>query len=138
MPFGESDPKAIAEAKKRDQASLPVSDENLRKMAMNILGQSGLDKSQLTLTADKPSADQVVFKNGQGGSIKLALVQVDLPPGMTATLDKNDLSTGDQAVLKVSYTPNGKDKAPANFMLQLIMEPFSRVFPVTVHFTQTQ
>jgi len=138
MPFGPSDPKAVEEAKKRDQAAPGISPDKIQRMAQAIMGQSGLDKSQLKLASDKTSSDQAVFKNGQGGYIKLALMEADLPPGMTATLDKNDVGAGEQAVLKVTYTPADKSKTPPAVTLRLVMEPFSRIFPVVVQFAPAQ
>lgn len=138
MPFGASDPKAIEEAKKRSATAPAITEERLQQMAKGILGQSGLDKAQLKLSGTKASSDQAVFKNGQGGWIKIGLMQEDLPAGMKAALDKNDVGPADQATLKVSYTPTGTAKPPASVTLKLVMEPFSRVFPVMVIFDQGQ
>jgi hypothetical protein len=135
MPMGPSDPKAVADARTKAQSGTPaLTPEKLQEQARTILSQSSLDKPELKLASNKESSDQAVFRNGQGGAIKLALLPASLPPGMTAKLDKTDVGANEQAILKVTYTPGSSDKAPADVPLSVLMEPFGRVFPLVVRF----
>jgi hypothetical protein len=139
MPMGPSDPKALQDAQaKKDNPTPMITPEKMKERVGTILSQSALDKSELKLFTNKASSDQAVFRNGQEGSIKLALVQVPLPPGMTATLDKTEVGAKEEAVLKVTYKPGSSDKVPADVALSLVMEPFGRLFPVTVRFVPAQ
>ena len=136
MPMGPSDPKSLAAARTGKPGDMVITPGKMNERVMQIMGQSTLSKPDLRLSPAKESSDQVVFHNGQGGSVKVGLMPVDLPPGMTATLDKSDLGANEEAVLKVTYSPK-KDSVPsADITLNIVMEPFARKFPITVHFVQ--
>ncbi len=123
-------------------SSAPGSAQDLSPQAMaaranQILQQSSVDKSELTLPLDKPSTERVVFHNGQQGSIKLALADGAKPAGLAAELDKTDVNANENAVVTIRYQPAADLAAgavPANFTLRLMMEPFSVQFPITVKF----
>ncbi len=120
------------------QSSSPdLSPQAMAARASQILQQSAVDKSELILPLDKPSTQQVIFHNGQQGSIKLALADGAKPAGLTAELDKSDVNANSNAVVTVRYQPPADLAAgavPANFTLRLVMEPFSVQFPITVKF----
>ncbi len=138
LPMGPSDPKAIDDAHKGVQnGPPPLSPEKMAEMAGAILGQSSLNKTDVTLSADKPSSDEVIFKNGQSGTVKIALETGKLPPGMTANLDKTEVPMNGQAVLKINYTPQ-QGATPGPVTLNIIMEPFSKAFPVNVQFASAK
>ena len=139
MPFGPSDPKAVEEARKhRTDTQPPISPENIQKLAGQILGQSTISRNELTMAVNKPGAEEVIFKNGQGGPVKISLLEAKLPEGLTARLDKTEVPADGQATLKVSYAPPKGDAIPAGVTLNIVMEPFSRMFPVTVRFVRAE
>lgn len=115
-----------------------LSQAGIAALGNQIVQQSSVDKTELVLPLDKSTTEQIVFHNGQQGTIKLALMDGVRPPGLTAVLDKTDVNTGENAIVKVHYDPPANlppGAIPANFTLQLVMEPFSIRFPVTVRFS---
>ena len=114
-----------------------LSEAGLKARASSIIQQSSVDKSQLNLPLDRPSSEEVVFHNGQQGTIKLALADGAKPAGLTAELDKTNVNENENAVVKVHYHPPADlapGAVPASFTLRLIMEPFSVIFPISVTF----
>ena len=116
---------------------------SIAQKGLQIVGQSGIDKHEVTLALDKPSSAEVTFHNGQSGYIKLALDSGEKIAGFSATLDKVDVGANQDAVLKLSYDPPaGGQRARASSpqtMLQarevrLFVQPFNQTFSVTVHF----
>jgi len=138
MPYGPSDPKAVEQARKnQNQNQTPITPDKIQALAGQILGQSSLSRNEVVFAANQASSQEVVFKNGQGGAVKIALAGIKLPEGMSATLDKTDVPIGGEATLKIAYAPKG-DAVPGDIVLNIVMEPFARMFPVTVRFTRTQ
>lgn len=114
-----------------------LSPAGIAALGSQIIQQSAIDKSELTLPLDRPSTEQVVFHNGQEGTVKVTLADGAKPAGLTAELDKTDVNAGGNAVVKIRFVPPADLAAgfvPANFTLRLVMEPFSMVFPITVKF----
>jgi hypothetical protein len=138
MPMGPSDTKSMEEAKKKGQAAPVMTAAQLQERVKGIMGQSAPEKTELKLASNKPSADQTVFRNRQGGQIKLALLPASVPKGMVAKLDRTELGVDEEAVLKVTYDPPQDAKLPNDLILSLVMEPFARVFPVMVRFAPAQ
>ncbi len=140
IPMGPSDPAAVKAANNSGQAINPmVTPDALKQRVAAIMGQSAFDKTVLRLGGTQESSDQAVFHNGQGGGIRIALAQTNLPEGMTAKLDKTELAADDRATLRVTYNPKTqKDKVPGDVTLYVIMEPFAQQFPVVVKFSPIQ
>jgi hypothetical protein len=134
MPMGPTDAQA-AGAKRVEPGKLDLSQEAIEARARAILQQSnGLNKGELKLSSNKPSSDEAAFHNGQPGQIRVGLITGTLPPGLTAKLDKTDINGGEDAILKVHYDPQPDAPAPQTVLLKLVMEPFSRTFPISVKF----
>jgi hypothetical protein len=151
-PMGPSDLSKINAGATDEQIAARLkaltSPESILKQGLQIVGQSGLDKQEVTLAMDKPSSAEVTFHNGQSGYIKLALDPGEKIPGFSATLDKVDVGANENAVLKLSYDPSANDAASGGrgalpsspqAMLQakavrLFVQPFNQTFSVTVHF----
>jgi hypothetical protein len=151
-PMGPSDVSKINPGATDEQIAARLKDltspESIAKRGLQIVGQSGLDKQEVTLAMDKPSSAEVTFHNGQSGYIKLELNAGDKVAGFSATLDKVDVGMNENAVLKLRYDPPAGASAagggsarpsPAQAMPQavtvkLFMQPFNQIFPVTVHF----
>jgi len=131
-PMGPSDTNA--QAKGNNSGAPNLSPERIKQLAQGIVGQSAFDKTDVTLTVGKPATEQAVFKNGQGGPVRLTLVPVALPPGLTASLSKTDLNADEQAVLKIAYKPvKDAPPPPTSVTLTVAMDPFNRMFAITVH-----
>jgi hypothetical protein len=114
--------------KKLDDAALTTEAERL-------LGQSSVDKSQVLLDPDKPSTAKVVFHNGVQGSVDVSLVGVPKIPGLSAMLDKQAVSAGQDAIVELSYAPAaGQQIPPQSFTLAVEVAPFGMHFPVAVIF----
>ena len=133
-PMGPSDTKALEH--RGASASLPDLSQGAMKNRADVIlkGNSAPDKSELVLPMDKTSSEQIVFKNGEQGSVKISVDSSAAPAGFTAELDKSDLAAGENATIKIQFDPKKGPAAPGQFTLRIIMEPFSRVFPVTIRF----
>jgi hypothetical protein len=102
--------------------------------ARQILQQSGVDKSEITLASDKASSEKVVFHNGAQGSVRLELHAPELP-GLIAKLDKADVNFGEDATVQMSYQPPRDGGAvPDVASVYLVLIPFDRRFEIKVHF----
>jgi hypothetical protein len=109
-----------------------VTASSIEAAARQILQQSSVDKSQVTLSTDKPS-DQVVFHNGFPGVVRVSLDGGKETAGFTAELDKTELNVGENAIVKLRYMPKGKAQQPP-ISLRLIVEPFNQEFDISVTF----
>lgn len=143
-PMGPSDVDGMRKAQAKGQTP-DINPGMIARQAKIILEESSkFDKSNLTLDTARASTDQAVFRNGQGGSIKVELAKDTLPAGLSAKLDKTDLNPGETATLTVSYAPpqketaSEKDETPKDVTIRVVMEPFSRIYPITVHFAAAQ
>jgi hypothetical protein len=108
--------------------------------AQKILQQTGVDKPEITLPADKPSTERIIFHNGAQGSIRLELYPPRLP-GLTVSIEKADLNFGEDAVLNVSYQPpppvDGEAiPVPGPTAVFLVVIPFDKDFRIAVNFAQ--
>jgi hypothetical protein len=140
-PMGWSDRNAAKANAERAAAAPKLTDEALAQRAHDILTQSGVDKSDVTLASDKMSSDQVVFHNSLPGPVRIALDPFGKLPGFRAELDKEDIGASGNAVLKFTYDPaaDSSRQAPGTVLhLQLRIEPFDRIFPVDVRFSGTK
>jgi len=148
--FWHYDPKSIADtpmgwsdwsaAKMNSGQDAPpkLTDEALAQRAHEILTQSGIDKSEVTLATDKASSDQVVYHNALPGSVRVFVEAGAKLEGFHAELDKTDVGAGANVVLKLTYDPaaDSSGKAAGSLVhLQLRIEPFDRVFPIDVRFS---
>jgi hypothetical protein len=106
----------------------------LAKAAQQILQSVSMNKSEVTLSADKPSSDEVIFHNGAQGSVRVVLDPVAQLPGFSAVLDKADLNANENAVLKLRYEPPDTDSRPQPATVRLKVEPFNQQFAITVKF----
>ena len=114
--------------KKLDEATLAAE-------AARILQQvSSIDKNQVTLSSDKPSSAKVVFHNGAPGSVSVSVVMA-AHAGFTARFDKQDVNSGQDAVLEINYTPvDGQQAPPAGFDIAVEVAPFDQHYPIRVEF----
>jgi hypothetical protein len=132
--MGPSDIEALSRSSASPGSMPDLGPKAMQERANAIMQGSSLDKTELILPLDKSSSEQIVFHNGQPGTIKLILDASAKPAGLTAELDKSDVSAGQNAVIKIHFDPKDAAAAPPGFTLRLIMEPFDRVFPIAVKF----
>jgi hypothetical protein len=137
-PMGASDVQLIHRQPDGTVAGLPthITDEVLNAAKQKILGQSSVDKREVTFSASQASSDKVTFHNGQQGSIRLELSSAPVA-GLSVQLDKTDLNAGDDAALRISYDPrSGQAAAGKSALIRLMVVPFNQIYDVTVSFTQ--
>lgn len=132
-PMGPSDPRAVGPSA---GGIMPhdVSQQGMDKRAVEVLKQSSISKSEVTLAADHASSEQIVFHNGQPGSVLLSVDTSANPSGFAAVLEKTNPRAGEDVALKIQYDPTGKDSPPRPLTVRVIVAPFNQVFPVTVKF----
>ncbi len=89
-----------------------LDDATIASEAERILQQvSSVDKEQVTLSPDKLSSAKVNFHNGAPGSVSLSIGGLaEVSSGFSAKFDKQDVNSGQDAVLEISYDPSGADK----------------------------
>ena len=109
-----------------------ITQQSITDAARGILQQTTVNKSEVTLAADKPSSDEVIFHNGAPGVAEVSLEGADALPGFRAELDKTVLNGGENATLKLHYEPVAKDPKPLT--LRLIVSPFKQLITVNVRF----
>jgi hypothetical protein len=132
-PMGKSAPQTIKPNPDGTPAPPPLSPEAIAAKAREILGHSGIDKTEVVLGTSRASSDQVKFHNGYPGSVRVVLDPGPEVAGFRVQLDKADLRSGEDAVVKLNYAPaSPTPRSPVN--VRLTIEPFNQVFNVAVKF----
>jgi hypothetical protein len=113
-----------------------ITQDSVAAAAQKILQQTGLDKSEVSLSPNKSSAERVVFHNGAQGAVHLELSATELP-GFTAKLEKTELNFGEEAVIQISYNPPAQaaGATPAQNLspsVRLNVTPFNQVYEIKV------
>ena len=113
--------------------------EVVAALAQSILRSTGsLDKQNVTFRWGQASEDQVVFVNGYP-AVELELGWVPEIPGLSVTLDKATLSSGENGVVRFRYAPpeglDGARQRSTSFTVQLTVVPFNQVLGIRVGFT---
>jgi hypothetical protein len=114
-----------------------ITQETVAAAAQKILQQTGPDKSEIVLAADKPSTEKVTFHNGAQGVIHLDLFATQLP-GFTAKLGKTDLNFGEDAVIQISYAPGAEPVQNLHPIVRLNVTPFNQAYDLKVSIGNTQ
>jgi len=129
-PMGPSDPKSIGPP---GGGIVPrdFSQAEMNKRALEVLKQSSISKSEVTLSANH-SSDEVVFHNGQPGSVLLSLENGAKVPGFSAVLAKTNVNAGEDVAVKIRF--EGKEMPPNPVTIRVMVAPFNQAFPVTVKF----
>lgn len=134
-PMGPSNVELIRRNADGTVSGIPqqITPQSAAAAAQKILQQTGVNKTVVSLAADKPSSDKVVFHNSAQGSIHLEL-SVTSFPGFTAKLDKTDLNFGEDAVIQVSYNPptEGLGSQKALPVIRLSVTPFNQIHEIRV------
>jgi hypothetical protein len=99
-----------------------------------VLNQIEVAKTEVLLKSDEKSEDSIEIRNRMPGSIT---VRLDAPfmTGLSVTLDKETLQSGETARLRIAYAP--PDLQPkTEKQLTLTFEPTGKVVPVRLTFTK--
>ncbi|HLH45127.1 MAG TPA: hypothetical protein VKV74_19210 [Bryobacteraceae bacterium] len=137
--MGPSDVPLLKRSADGSVTGLPpkLTPDTIMAAAQKIFQQSNVDKSEITLAADKKSSETVRFHNGAQGTVHLEL-NVPQLPGLSARMDKADVNFGEDATVEVSYEPSGEGGAPNPAALYLTVIPLDQRFEVKVNFTPSK
>jgi hypothetical protein len=118
-----------------DAAGLPnkLDEKTIAAAAQSILQGLRVDKKAITLSADKPSEEKVVFHNGMTGSVQLELTVPEIP-GFSAKLEQPIVRAAGDVPVVFRYEPGdpGGRKDPIN--VRLTVQPVNQVFVIRVSF----
>jgi hypothetical protein len=109
-----------------------LSDTALLAVGKSILGQSRVDKSDVTLATDRVSESQVVFHNGMPGPVQLTVRTSAEIPGLSAKLEKAQVNGSGDATLVLRYEPPSAPAALLRTTVQLAVAPTGQVFDIVV------
>ncbi len=139
-PNGWVTPMGPSEGFHRPDGTSPIpknlDDATLGAEAKRILHQSGIDKNEVTLSRDKLSSATVVFHNGAPGSVSVGVEGMPKGlPGFTAKFDRQDLNSGQDATLEITYDPAAAEQSPPSAItIALQVAPFGQFVPIQVIF----
>jgi len=146
-PMGPSDRSKINPGGTDEQIAARLqeltSPDSIAKRGLQIVGESGIDKPEVTLAMDKPSSAGVTFHNGHAGYVKLVLNSGEKVAGFSATLDRVDVGANENAVLKLTYEPpagggsahpSAAQGLPQVVTVKLSVMPFNQTFMIRVNF----
>jgi len=132
MSMGPSDVESMR--KSAEAGKMPdLSPEAIQARAQKILKSSSVDRTAVTMGLDRESVEKVVFHNGFPGWIMLSSSMTVPVPGLSATLKKTTLGSGEDTVLELHYKPEG-DAPKTPTRVDLRVQPFEQVFSVEVTF----
>jgi hypothetical protein len=100
----------------------------------------GVDKSEVSIRSDVAGSAKVTFTNGADGGVQIAMAGPAVR-GLKATLDITTVPAHGTAVLTLQYDPADKRaaadavEAKGRVPLQIVVEPFDRIYPVNVVFS---
>jgi hypothetical protein len=120
---------SVSMPKKLDEATLNTE-------ADRLLHQTGVDKTSVILSSDKPSTARIVFHNGAQGSVYVTLDGLPkVSSGLNVALDKHDVTGGQDAIVEIGYDPKAAQGTPATpFELAIDVAPFDQRYVIRVAF----
>jgi len=99
-----------------------------------ILKQVSVDKQRVELSSFEKTSAVVTIKNGINGYIDVRADGDNLPPGMTMSFDQPKVPGNGEAKLTLTYDPKDNKAAKPSGTVRITVDPFNKVFPVTVTF----
>jgi hypothetical protein len=119
-----------------DAAGLPkkLDDKTIAAAAQSILKQVGVDKQEITLAADQPSEETVVFHNGMTGSVQLELTVPEIP-GFSAKLEQGIVRAAADVPVVFRYEPGDSAGRRDPISVRLTVQPLNQVFEIRVNFS---
>ena len=138
-PMGHSDLSTIHPGDKisKEQLEQLRDPKMIEQMGKKLLGQSTIDKGEVSMPLDKPSSVDIKFHNAQPGQVKLEWEQRFQIEGFKVTADNADVPPRGDATLKLSYDPPADRLTTGQLSTQLIMlfvQPLNETFPIVVRF----
>lgn len=130
-----SGPPIAAAAKGGDNTDLPknLDDKAIAAAAQSILQEVSVDKKEVTLAADKPSEEQVIFHNGMTGSVQLELSAPEIP-GFSAKLAQSIARAAGDVPVVLRYEPGDGAGRRDPINVRLTVRPLNQVFVIQVKF----
>jgi hypothetical protein len=135
-PMGRSDVSLVTRDSHGRITGLPqtINQQTVDAAARKILGQpTGLDKTEVTLPSNKPSTTKVSFHNGAPGAVQIEIAAPSVP-GLSIKLDKQQVNSGEEAIVELNYDPRADAAAPPSATVLVTEEPFNKQFPLHIHF----
>jgi hypothetical protein len=134
-PMGPTDYKAI-KPNPDGSVTLPkLTQEAILAAGRQIVNSSGVDKLDVRFEPGKPGMDQISFRNGAEGSVRLEMTPMDPLPGLTYKFDKLDVNAKETATLSFQYDPQPDQKTPPEeYQVRFTVIPFNISYVVLVHF----
>jgi hypothetical protein len=138
-PMGPSADLAPAAAQAAADRKKKVDDATMMVEAKRILQETGtvtgLTPDEVTLSPDKPSSAQVVFRNGMPGAVSLRVegLSRDLP-GLTAKVLQPNIGPGAQSTVELSFDPSAGKPTMKALTVVVVVSPFDQGFPVKINF----
>lgn len=133
MPFGTVVHKTDADAAAGENAPPPAL-KDPKGAARAILSLVTLDQNNVALKINRKDSAEVLIKNAMPGSIELQTQSYPEVKGFSMKLDKDKLAAGETAKLILQTEGTGVKTAPPDVKVNVIVQPTSRVLPVTVKF----
>jgi len=132
----QSNNPAVAGQAAPDDAAMRAALQMALKQPNAVLSNdSGVDKSEVILSADQVSEAKVVFHNGVSGGVQLQITTpANVPPGFSAKLEKGQAIGGEDVGIRLRYDPGDKKQTPGSFEVRVMTVPFNQVFAINVKF----
>ena len=109
-------------------------DKTIAAAAQSILQEVSVDKKVITLAADKPSEERVVFHNGMTGSVQLELTVPEIP-GFSAKLEQPIVRAAADVPVVFRYEPGGPAGRRDPISVRLTVQPLNQIFLIRVNFS---
>ena len=85
--------------------------------------------------ASAPASDSVKINNGMRGWIKLVLARPpSAVPGLTVTLDQENVRAGGTATISIQYDPKGEKPPGPSVSVDVRVEPTGELIPIRIVF----
>jgi hypothetical protein len=130
-----SDPKVATSQDKDTGGGLPkdLNEKTIAAAAQDILQQVSVDKREVTLAANKPSEDKVVFHNGLTGSVQVELSAPEIP-GFSVKLEQAIVRAGGDVPIVFRFEPSDPGARRDPIAVQLLVQPLNQPFMIRVNF----
>ena len=131
-PFGtihKSDAEVAADANLE-----PPALKDPQAAARAILSQVSLDRDHVTLRINRKDSAEVLIKNAMPGFVELQAQSYPDVKGFSMKLDKEKLGANETAKLVLQTDGGDQTTAPPDVKVNVLVQPTSRVLPVTVKF----
>jgi hypothetical protein len=105
--------------------------------ASSVRGGVRVSTNSVNLSAEKAGQASIEIENRLPGGVSLKLEAPGVK-GIEWLLGKEDLESGQKAILQIRYSPVEGVKVPEKLTAQIRVSPISSVLPITVYFTSSK